>query len=62
MSNSGYYSDCYSMHGKPDVKRDAMLELSPLSYVEKVRTPPLILQGATDERCPVCFMQSRLTG
>ncbi len=40
--------------GNLSVKRDAMRELSPLSYVERVVTPTLILQGEADERCPVC--------
>ncbi|WOD14027.1 S9 family peptidase [Paraburkholderia kirstenboschensis] len=62
VSDSGYYSDCYSMYGKPNVERDAMRELSPLSYVEKVRTPTLILQGEADERCPVCQAEELFTG
>ncbi|CAH2801810.1 MAG: tolB protein precursor, periplasmic protein involved in the tonb-independent uptake of group A colicins [uncultured Paraburkholderia sp.] len=62
VSDSGYYSDCYSMYGELSVKRDAMRELSPLSYVERVRTPTLILQGESDERCPVCQAEELFTG
>ena len=32
---------------------DLLRELSPLTFVEKVRTPTLIVQGAEDDRCPV---------
>jgi dipeptidyl aminopeptidase/acylaminoacyl peptidase len=62
VSDSGYYSDCYSMYGELSVKRDAMHDLSPLSYVEHVRTPTLILQGESDERCPVCQAEELFTG
>ncbi|MDR8919075.1 S9 family peptidase [Burkholderia multivorans] len=62
VSDSGYYSDCYSMYGELSVKRDAMRDLSPLSYVEHVRTPTLILQGERDERCPVSQAEELFTG
>jgi dipeptidyl aminopeptidase/acylaminoacyl peptidase len=32
---------------------DLLRRMSPLSAVEKVRTPTLVLQGAADDRCPV---------
>jgi dipeptidyl aminopeptidase/acylaminoacyl peptidase len=50
------------MYGELSLKRDAMRELSPLSYVERVRTPTLILQGDRDERCPVCQSEELYTG
>jgi dipeptidyl aminopeptidase/acylaminoacyl peptidase len=62
VSDSGYYADAYSMYGEPSVKRDEMRALSPLSYVEKVLTPTLILQGEADERCPVCQAEELFTG
>jgi dipeptidyl aminopeptidase/acylaminoacyl peptidase len=32
--------------------RDRMVKLSPLTYVDAVRAPTLILHGAADDRCP----------
>ena len=32
--------------------RDRLVKLSPLTYVDAVRAPTLILHGAADERCP----------
>lgn len=61
-SDSGYYADTYSMYGEPAAKRDVMRELSPMAYVEKVRTPTLILQGEADERCPKCQAEELYTG
>ncbi|MEZ2354880.1 prolyl oligopeptidase family serine peptidase [Caballeronia sp. RCC_10] len=62
VSDSGYYADAYSMYGELSVKRDEMRELSPLSYVERVVTPTLILQGEADQRCPVCQAEELYTG
>lgn len=62
VSDSGYYADTYSMYGDLSVKRDQMRELSPLSYVERVVTPTLILQGEADQRCPVCQAEELYTG
>jgi len=39
-------------YGDPAKDRDFMLKLSPISYVNKVTKPLLILQGATDPRVP----------
>jgi dipeptidyl aminopeptidase/acylaminoacyl peptidase len=62
VSDSGYYADRYSMQGDLSVKREEMRQLSPLSYVERVVTPTLILQGEADERCPPCQAQELFTG
>ncbi|MEZ2355012.1 prolyl oligopeptidase family serine peptidase [Caballeronia sp. RCC_10] len=62
VSDSGYYADAYSMYGELSVKREEMRELSPLSYVERVVTPTLILQGEADQRCPVCQAEELFTG
>lgn len=51
-SDSGYYADAYSTDGEPDEERALLARLSPMSTIEKVRTPTLFLQGADDERCP----------
>jgi dipeptidyl aminopeptidase/acylaminoacyl peptidase len=62
VSDSGYYADTYSMYGELKAKRDVMRELSPMDYVENVRTPTLILQGEADERCPKCQAEELYTG
>jgi dipeptidyl aminopeptidase/acylaminoacyl peptidase len=36
--------------GDPDDDRDLLLERSPITYVDAVRTPLLVIQGATDPR------------
>jgi dipeptidyl aminopeptidase/acylaminoacyl peptidase len=51
-SDSGYYADLYAMEGRPEVQRDKMRALSPLTHLENVRTPTLVLQGEADQRCP----------
>jgi dipeptidyl aminopeptidase/acylaminoacyl peptidase len=61
VSDSGYYADCYSMYGEPSVRRDVMRALSPLGYVENIRTPTLILQGEDDQRCPRCQAEEFFT-
>lgn len=61
-SDSGYYADAYSMYGELAVKRDLMRELSPMDYVENIRTPTLILQGDSDDRCPRCQAEELFTG
>ena len=33
--------------------RETMRRLSPISYVERVRTPTLIAHGTADDRCPI---------
>jgi dipeptidyl aminopeptidase/acylaminoacyl peptidase len=42
-----------SEYGDPDKDREALLKLSPITYVDKVSAPLLIIQGATDPRVPV---------
>ncbi|MFJ3464196.1 S9 family peptidase [Achromobacter spanius] len=61
-SDSGYYSDAYSMGGAPWERRDLMHRLSPLERVEGVRTPTLILQGDADNRCPKSQAEAFFTG
>jgi len=61
-SDSGYYSDAYSMGGAPWERRDLMHRLSPLERVEAVRTPTLILQGDADNRCPKSQAEAFFTG
>lgn len=40
-------------YGDPVKDREAMLKLSPVSYIDKVTKPLLIMHGATDPRVPV---------
>lgn len=42
-----------SEYGDPTVDRQALIALSPITYVDKVSAPLLLLQGATDPRVPV---------
>ncbi|HEY0501469.1 MAG TPA: prolyl oligopeptidase family serine peptidase, partial [Kutzneria sp.] len=55
----GVVADTISMAGTSDAGlylyelEGAGLEASPLTHVENVRTPTLILHGTADERCPV---------
>ena len=39
--------------GSPDEKPDAYADSSPLSWIEQVRTPVLVLAGENDPRCPI---------
>lgn len=41
-----------SEYGDPVKDRDALVKLSPTTYVDRVKDPLLILQGATDPRVP----------
>ncbi|MFO0552953.1 MAG: prolyl oligopeptidase family serine peptidase [Polyangiaceae bacterium] len=42
-----------SEYGDPDKDRDALTALSPITHVDKVKAPLMLLQGATDPRVPV---------
>ena len=52
-SDSGYYSDEYSMNARPG-ESDVYRRLSPIDKIGNVKAPTLFLQGEDDERCPVC--------
>ena len=39
--------------GSPDEVRDVYLRSSPITYVEAVRAPVLVVAGANDPRCPI---------
>ena len=41
-----------SEYGDPDKDKDALIKLSPTTYLDKVSSPLLIIQGATDPRVP----------
>jgi dipeptidyl aminopeptidase/acylaminoacyl peptidase len=38
--------------GSPDEKREQYAKSSPITYVERVQAPLLIIQGCNDTRCP----------
>jgi len=40
-------------YGDPEKDREALVKLSPTSYVDRVKAPLLVLQGANDPRVPV---------
>lgn len=42
-----------SEYGDPEKDRAALLELSPITHIEKVSAPLLLIQGAMDPRVPV---------
>ncbi len=41
-----------SEYGDPDLDAEALAKLSPMTYVDRVKAPILIMQGATDPRVP----------
>lgn len=41
-----------SEYGDPEKDREALLKLSPSTYIDRVKAPLLIIQGATDPRVP----------
>jgi dipeptidyl aminopeptidase/acylaminoacyl peptidase len=52
-SDSGYLLGELELGGQPWDRRDRYAAMSPLTHVDRVRTPTLILQGAVDLLCPV---------
>jgi dipeptidyl aminopeptidase/acylaminoacyl peptidase len=42
-----------SEYGDPDKDKAALAQLSPITHVDKVKAPLMLLQGATDPRVPV---------
>jgi len=60
-SDSGYYSDPYSMDDEPYLQRERYRKLSPMHHLENANTPTLILQGEADERCPKCQAEELFT-
>jgi len=52
-SDLGHAMATAEFGGLPWQQRDRLAELSPLTHVDRVRTPTLILHGAADLRCPL---------
>jgi dipeptidyl aminopeptidase/acylaminoacyl peptidase len=42
-----------SEYGDPEKDKDVLLELSPVTYIDKVNAPLLLIQGASDPRVPI---------
>jgi dipeptidyl aminopeptidase/acylaminoacyl peptidase len=42
-----------SEYGDPEKDRDALIKLSPITYIDRVKGPMLLIQGASDPRVPV---------
>ncbi len=42
-----------SEYGDPEKDKQALMELSPITYIDKVNAPLLLIQGASDPRVPV---------
>ena len=42
-----------SEYGDPEKDKDALMSLSAVTYVDKVKSPLMIIQGANDPRVPV---------
>lgn len=42
-----------SEYGDPEKDKEALLKLSPITYVDRVKAPLMIVQGANDPRVPV---------
>jgi dipeptidyl aminopeptidase/acylaminoacyl peptidase len=40
-------------YGDPEKDKDALLQLSPITYIDKVNAPLLLIQGASDPRVPI---------
>ncbi len=41
-----------SEYGDPEKDREALIKLSPITYIDKIKAPLLIVHGATDPRVP----------
>lgn len=60
-SDLGHFMGAYELGGPSWVNRSGYASMSPLTQVDQVRTPTLILQGAEDLRCPVGQAEQWLT-
>jgi protease II len=40
-------------YGSPDTQKDILLKLSPITYIDRISAPLMIIQGANDPRVPV---------
>jgi dipeptidyl aminopeptidase/acylaminoacyl peptidase len=52
-SDIGFWMGLFEFGAEPWDARDRFVRLSPISYVENVKTPTLLLHGENDDRCPI---------
>jgi dipeptidyl aminopeptidase/acylaminoacyl peptidase len=52
-SDMGFWIGKFEFGAEPWEARDAFARLSPISYVENVSAPTLLLHGENDDRCPI---------
>ena len=52
-SDIGVWFGAWEMCGDLATNRETCRRLSPITYVERVTTPALIVHGEADDRCPV---------
>jgi dipeptidyl aminopeptidase/acylaminoacyl peptidase/CubicO group peptidase (beta-lactamase class C family) len=52
-SDVGHFLGTYELGGPPWADRARYDEMSPLTQVDQVRTPTLIIHGESDARCPI---------
>ncbi len=60
-SDLGHYLADHELGGLPWKSRDDYASRSPISRVEQVTTPTLVVQGNEDERCPVAQAEQWFT-
>ncbi len=60
-SDLGHFMGAHELGGPSWANRSAYASMSPLTQVDQVKTPTLILQGAEDLRCPVGQAEQWLT-
>jgi dipeptidyl aminopeptidase/acylaminoacyl peptidase len=48
--------------GRPDEMRQKYIELSPVTYVDKITTPMLLMHGEADDRCPIGQSEEMFVG
>ena len=52
-SDMGFWMGTFEFGSEPWEDRETFARLSPISYVEHVTTPTLMLHGENDDRCPI---------
>ncbi|MDT7889161.1 MAG: S9 family peptidase [Desulfurococcales archaeon] len=55
IKNTGAWRRRYRIveYGDPELHRDIMIKLSPITYVDRIKAPLMVIHGARDPRVPV---------
>jgi dipeptidyl aminopeptidase/acylaminoacyl peptidase len=55
IRNTGAWRRRYRIveYGDPEIHGDIMLKLSPITYVDRIKAPLMVIHGARDPRVPV---------